>query len=110
LGVVLDHQLKTARLVSRQRFAETAALLPQLLSRLGNKQRQPEVAFRVHGEITCNFTAIVMLQPCQSAGLSAAGDCYQVNLAQRFSAHASGDAFDAYLALRQLSAALTQRS
>jgi para-aminobenzoate synthetase component 1 len=33
------------------------------------------------------------------------GDCYQVNLAQRFSAQASGDAWSAYLALRNISPA-----
>lgn len=31
-----------------------------------------------------------------------AGDCYQVNYAQRFSADCSGDPFDAYLALRSV--------
>ncbi|MEI6893304.1 MAG: aminodeoxychorismate synthase component I [Colwellia sp.] len=29
------------------------------------------------------------------------GDCYQINLAQRFSAHYHGDEFEAYLALRE---------
>jgi para-aminobenzoate synthetase component I len=33
------------------------------------------------------------------------GDCYQVNLAQRFSAHAQGDAWQAYQYLRQISPA-----
>ena len=33
-------------------------------------------------------------------GYLQAGDCYQVNLAQRFSAMATGDAFGAYLKLR----------
>ena len=33
------------------------------------------------------------------------GDCYQVNLAQRFSAKAQGDAWSAYLALREISPA-----
>ena len=104
-ALVLDHQQKTARLVSRQRFAETASMLPQLLSRLSSKQRQPD-AFRVTGEVACNFTresyaaAFAKVQ-----GYLQAGDCYQVNLAQCFSAQASGNAFGAYLALRQLSAA-----
>lgn len=104
-ALVLDHQQKTARLVSRQRFAETASMLPQLLSRLSSKQRQPDT-FRVTGEVACNFTresyaaAFAKVQ-----GYLQAGDCYQVNLAQCFSAHASGNAFGAYLALRQLSAA-----
>ena len=34
-----------------------------------------------------------------------AGDCYQINLTQRFSADASGDAWDAYCRLRNLSPA-----
>jgi para-aminobenzoate synthetase component 1 len=33
------------------------------------------------------------------------GDCYQVNLAQRYSAHATGDAYPAYLELRRNSPA-----
>ena len=33
------------------------------------------------------------------------GDCYQINLAQRFSAKASGDAWSAYLRLRELNPA-----
>jgi para-aminobenzoate synthetase component 1 len=105
-ALVLDHQQKTARLVSRQRFAETASLLPQLLNRLSNNQGRPEDAFRVHGEIACNFTrdsyasAFAKVQAYLQAG-----DCYQVNLAQCFSAHATGNALAAYLAMRQLSAA-----
>jgi len=60
----------------------------------------------VRGAITSNFTsdsyaaAFALVQ-----GYLQAGDCYQVNLAQRFRADAAGDAFGAYLNLRKLSPA-----
>jgi len=105
-AVVLDHQQHTARLVSHRRFAETAGLLPQILLRLQSYPPLPADTFRVHGQIASNFT------PDSYAGAFAAvqnylqaGDCYQINLAQRFSANAGGDAFGAYLALRSLSPA-----
>ncbi len=105
-AVVLDHRLHTAKLVSHRRFAETAELLPQILRRLQDLPPLPADTFRVQGEIVSNFTpegyaaAFASVQHYLQAG-----DCYQINLAQRFSAHAEGDAFGAYLALRGLSPA-----
>ena len=105
-AVVLDHWQQTARLVSHQRFAETAEVLPQILLRLRNLPPFPADTFCVQGQITSNFT-----HDSYAAAFAAvqaylqAGDCYQINLAQRFSAQAEGDAFCAYLALRSLSPA-----
>jgi para-aminobenzoate synthetase component 1 len=105
-ALVLDHQQYTARLVSHQRFAETAELLPQILQRLQSNPSLPADTFCVQGKITSNFT------PGSYASAFAAvqdylksGDCYQINLAQRFSAAATGDALGAYLTLRSLSPA-----
>ena len=105
-AVVLDHQQRTARLVSHQRFAETSEMLPQILLRLQSKQALPFDDFCVTGKITSNFT------PDSYAAAFAAvqnylqsGDCYQINLAQRFSAQAEGDALGAFMALRRLSPA-----
>ncbi len=104
--IVLDHQEKTAQLVSQQRFAETKILLPEILERLRRAGKLPADTFSVQGRITSNFTraeyeaAFHVVQDYLQAG-----DCYQVNLAQRFSAAASGDAFGAYLTLRGLSSA-----
>jgi para-aminobenzoate synthetase component I len=105
-ALVLDHRQHTARLVSHQRFSETAELLPQILHRLQSNPSLPPDDFRVQGKITSNFT------PDSYASAFAAvqdylksGDCYQINLAQRFSAAASGDALAAYLTLRSLSPA-----
>ena len=103
---VLDHRQHTARLVSHRRFAETAELLPQILLRLQSNPSFPHDNFRVQGRVVSNFT------PASYAAAFAtvqkylqAGDCYQINLAQRFSADACGDAFGAYLVLRSLSPA-----
>ena len=105
-ALVLDHQQHTARLVSHQRFAETAELLPQILRRLQHNATLPLDSFFVHGKITSNFTlgsyasAFAQVQEYLKSG-----DCYQINLAQRFSAIAEGDALGAYLTLRSLSPA-----
>lgn len=105
-AVVLDHQLHTANLVSHQRVAETTALLPKILQRLQGKQALPADSFRVHGNITSNFTPDSYANAFnQVQNYLQAGDCYQINLAQRFSAQAEGDAFGAYLKLRQFSPA-----
>ena len=105
-AVVLDHRLHIARLMSHRRFAETAALLPQILLRLQNHPPLPADTFHVHGEIASNFTPASYAAAFAAVqGYLQAGDCYQVNLAQRFSAAADGDAFGAYVALRSLSPA-----
>ncbi|MDD2721272.1 MAG: aminodeoxychorismate synthase component I [Gallionella sp.] len=109
-ALVLDHRESSARLVSHLRDAGTEALLAQLLPRLlaaaERESPQPPDDFRVHGEIACNFT-----RDSYAAAFDAvqrylqSGDCYQINLAQRFSAAASGDARGAYLKLRGISPA-----
>jgi len=105
-ALVLDHQEHTARLVSHLRYPETAQLLQHIAQRLQSGAAMPDNTFRVHGKISCNFTktgyaaAFAAVQDYLQAG-----DCYQVNLAQRFSAQASGDGLGAYLALRSMNPA-----
>ena len=105
-ALVLDHWQRTARLVSHQRFAETAKLLPQILQRLQGSSAVPADTFRVRGRITSNFNPDSYAAAfARVRGYLQAGDCYQVNLAQCFSATATGDALGAYLALRSSSPA-----
>jgi len=105
-AIVLDHQQKTARLVSLQRFAETKSQLPKVLARLQNAGEFPVNTFCVSGSITSNFR-----RAKYDAAFHAVqnylhnGDCYQINLAQCFHASANGDALGAYLTLRGLSPA-----
>ncbi len=105
-ALVIDHQLKTARLVSHQRYAETAALLAGISQRLQMPVTMPVDTFRVHGDIASNFDFDSYARAFAAVqGYLYSGDCYQVNLAQRFSVSATGDALGAYLKLRQLSPA-----
>ncbi|OGT20887.1 MAG: aminodeoxychorismate synthase, component I [Gallionellales bacterium RIFOXYD12_FULL_53_10] len=105
-ALVLDHHKKTARLVSHQRFAETAAVLADVLQRLTRSHSKPSEFFRVQGKIVSNFTKAAYAAAFDAVqGYLQAGDCYQVNLAQCFSAAATGDALCAYLKLRDLSPA-----
>jgi para-aminobenzoate synthetase component I len=102
----IDHQEKTAQLISHQHYSQTAQIIPKILERFHEGNDVPENPFQVHGEIISNFT-----RASYQAAFAAvraylhAGDCYQINLAQRFSARASGDAFKAYCTLRELSPA-----
>jgi para-aminobenzoate synthetase component 1 len=101
-AVVVDHQERQAHLVSRQRNARTARCLPEILDRLRTMKNAPASGFRITSPIVSNFT-----QESYAAAFARvqdylqAGDCYQINLAQRFSAAAAGDAAEAYLALRR---------
>ncbi len=105
-ALVLDHQQRSARLVSQQRFAETAALLPDIVARLKKPQPATRGDFKVSGKLHSNFTTASYARAFTAVqNYLQAGDCYQINLAQRISATACGDAFDAYLTLRQLSPA-----
>ncbi|MBI5918767.1 MAG: aminodeoxychorismate synthase component I [Nitrosomonadales bacterium] len=105
-ALVVDHQQQTAQLVSHLRQPQTAEFLARLAERLVADAPLAPATFRVSGAIRSNFT-----QASYAAAFDTvqrylhAGDCYQVNLAQRFSAPAQGDAYAAYLALREISPA-----
>ncbi|MEJ1958813.1 MAG: aminodeoxychorismate synthase component I [Nitrosomonadales bacterium] len=114
-AIVLDHQQKTAQLVSQQRYPATEEVLPQILARLKSEPDKPgerygmdqsNEKFKVHGKIQSNFTKESYTAAFgQVQSYLWAGDCYQINLAQRFSAAATGDSLTAYLTLRKLSPA-----
>lgn len=101
----VDHQEKTAQLVSRFRFSQTVAEFEHILSRLQNRFHCNQVAmFQISGDITSNFSRGEYSQSFENIKkYLREGDCYQINLAQRFSARASGDAYAAYRLLRELS-------
>lgn len=107
-AIIIDHQELDARLVSRQRYAETARVLPQILERLSTLPplSQKRESFRVHGTISSNLTREAYRNAFDAVQkYLQEGDCYQVNLAQRYAARASGDSFAAYLELRGMSPA-----
>jgi len=105
-ALILDHERQTAKLVSHHRYSDTGALLEKILLRLENLTEPQVGTFQVQGKIQSNYT----YQQYSEAFLKVqaylkAGDCYQINLAQRFSVSASGDALEGYLNLRKLSPA-----
>ncbi len=111
-AIVLDHHQHTAQLVSQHRHPDTAQRLPQIIERLRNNKTTtqknnkttPQAAFNVQGRIDSNFNRVTYETAFNVAQQYLRdGDCYQVNLAQRYVATATGDALEAYLALRQLS-------
>lgn len=105
-AVVLDHNEKTAHLVSQQCSPSTERVLPEILARLHGGSRTPRETFKVHENARSNLSRAEYESAFDAIqGYLYAGDCYQVSLAQRYVAHASGDPFVAYLELRRLSPA-----
>jgi len=106
-AVLVDHARRQSWLVSAGRDAASARSWERLHALFSNPPppaaRQP---FRVHGRILGSFSAEGYRRAFQRIQrYIRAGDCYQVNLAQRFEAAASGDAWLAYQILRQLNPA-----
>ena len=101
-AVVVDHLERKSWLVGQGRDPETDikwnALVALFKQPCVERKRAP---FRVTSGITCTHTrdsygrAFRRIQHYIREG-----DCYQVNLAQRFQAQATGDAWQAYQALR----------
>jgi para-aminobenzoate synthetase component 1 len=106
-AVVVDHQEQKCWLVGQGRDPETDIKWNALVVRFTNPlQERARAPFRVTSSVTSSHTR-------ESYGRAFRrihqyirdGDCYQVNLAQRFTATASGDPWLAYQALRVINPA-----
>ncbi len=106
-AVVIDHKLQQSRLVGRQRVAETRDKWQELIERFSQiSEDQVEPTFRVVDGIHCNMTRESYSDAFRRIKqYLRQGDCYQVNLAQRFSSRCEGEPWFAYQALRDLNAA-----
>lgn len=106
-AVVVDHREKTACLVSNgfqqathDRWADLCALFEAPTEVLS------EMTFELTTPVTSNMDFDRYAQSFNSIKrYITEGDCYQVNLAQRFSAQASGNSWIAYNKLREISPA-----
>ena len=101
-ALVVDHGERRSWLVGQGRDPETDLKWDELVTRFNEpaaERRRPH--FRITSEITSNLTreAYASAFGCIKKYILE-GDCYQVNLAQRFSAQAAGDPWLAYQALR----------
>ncbi|MBU0689215.1 MAG: aminodeoxychorismate synthase component I [Gammaproteobacteria bacterium] len=107
-AIVIDHQEREARLVSRLKYPQTEETLDQVMRRIeaALSSVSSRTQFIVQTGVTSNLSPAEYRQAYEKVqDYLLEGDCYQVNLAQRFTAKASGDAFLAYQELRRLSPA-----
>ena len=108
-AVVVDHREKSAYLVSHGVDAQTGQDWSDLCALFNSPS--PETAPDLAAfEVTAEASSNMDLATYEAAfnrikRYIFEGDCYQVNLAQRFSAPATGDAWQAYLHLRHISPA-----
>jgi para-aminobenzoate synthetase component 1 len=101
-AVVVDHRERKTWLVGQGRDPETDLKWKSLVERFTSpppeKARAP---FRILSPVASNLTHDAYARAFRRIrGYIHDGDCYQVNLAQRFSAAASGDPWLAYQRLR----------
>ena len=106
-AVVVDHEARLCRLVAQGRDPETHAYWDALLKRLSSPSpariRPP---FRAFSRPTSNMDRSRYGQAFRRIkNYIREGDCYQVNLAQRFETHVEGDTWCAYRQLRRISPA-----
>ena len=105
-ALVVDHGARRSHLVGTDAGAldEYQRLLAGVLK--GRAHPRPLGPYRVLGRVSPNMTQARYLESiARIKGYLHAGDCYQVNFAQRFAAPAEGDPWQAYKILRTTNAA-----
>jgi para-aminobenzoate synthetase component 1 len=105
-ALVVDYAEKKCWLASHGRAPQTRETWASLVALFSGPSAKDAGEFQVTGPVTSNMTEASYSQAFDSIlRYIHEGDCYQVNLAQRFVAHASGDAWTAYKHLRSVSPA-----
>jgi para-aminobenzoate synthetase component 1 len=105
-AVIVDHAERRTWLAGLGRDPRTFARWPELVERLHSREAAARQPFRVLSRPASGVSraeyAAAFARVQQHIRR---GDCYQVNLTQRFSARAEGDAWHAYLRLREINPA-----
>lgn len=107
-AVVVDHRAHRCWLVSHLRDSATSEQWQDLCGLFEQPNSELDVVddFRVTSDVISNMSGPVYEEAFNKIKrYIQEGDCYQVNLAQRFSARAEGDGWAAYKALRRISPA-----
>ncbi len=98
-ALVSDHQAGTSQLVFHPHCAEGER--QRLIALFSQPTTAPVSPFSLEGPMTPDLSAEAYQQAFERIqAYIQAGDCYQVNFAQRFRAPCQGDAWAAYQALR----------
>jgi para-aminobenzoate synthetase component 1 len=105
-AVVVDHAACRARLVSYGRDPRSFESWDALVERLSSASFPEPAPFSVLSELSSSFTRAGYARAFRRVQRHIRdGDCYQVNLTQRFRVRAAGDAWHAYLKLRAINPA-----
>ena len=105
-AVVVDHREQKTVLVSHGLNADTTKTWPALVALFDAPFKPIDSSFKVTSKIKSNLTKLQYSQSfAKVMAYINAGDCYQVNLAQRFAAQVQGDSWLAYKKLREISPA-----
>lgn len=105
-ALVVDHREQLSTLVSHGFSDITKQQWHRLQALFDEPFSASKSSFQVTSKVESNFTKATYGQAFEKVqDYIQAGDCYQVNLAQRFSAEVAGDAWVAYEKLREISPA-----
>ena len=106
-AVIVDHEARRTWLVGRGRDPRTFERWQELVARLESpRAARPASPFRVLSRASSSFSRPQYAEAFRNVQRHIRdGDCYQVNLTQRFKARAEGDAWHAYLRLREINPA-----
>jgi para-aminobenzoate synthetase component I len=105
-AVIVDHRARRSFLVSHGFNSATHGSWSRLQALFNEPYEASSNKFEVTSKVESNFSQSQYQQAFNKIkAYIEAGDCYQVNLAQRFSAKVSGDSWQAYKKLREISPA-----
>ncbi len=106
-AVIIDHHQRRSWLVTDCRDASTADQIEELRALFTAPRAETALEpFQVQSGVRANMDARHYAEAFERIKhYIREGDCYQVNLAQRFSVHVDGDAWLAYLQLRSINPA-----
>jgi para-aminobenzoate synthetase component I len=105
-SLIIDHHVRRVWLASFCRFEKTESIWQELHDLFSTLTDKDNKGFRVTSDVKSNMSrdqyGIAFDKVKQYIR---EGDCYQVNLSQRFSADFEGDSWSAYLQLREVNPA-----
>jgi len=105
-AVIVDHHVRRAWLASFCRFEKTEKIWSELQELFSSNAVDNERKYQIKTDVESNMSKEEYTKAFDRIkNYILDGDCYQVNLAQRFSAKFEGDSWAVYLKLRQLNPA-----
>lgn len=105
-AVILDHHQRRCWLVSHCKYDVTSKQWPELETLFKQAHAPQQRDYRITTDISANMSKHDYVQAFNRIKhYIREGDCYQVNLAQRFETGFSGDSWQAYMDLRALNPA-----